>query len=220
MAAIAEAIALTAERNDAAHGWLEIADGHFRFFLPKTDGRPKLVHEPRDIEWLTGVAKRIREATNRSPRGNGGHCEAPNILIRFHTFADFVRHRHGLDGWCTVGQRLTFSPTNSFQRGVLTRKGRAMQSSAGHWRRCADSRYRAGKGRDGRHPLTDRLADANKRVAEGEERIRRQRDGVVTLRGSGRSTLLAGIFLAVLEKSQSSRVADRDRLEAGAPKLR
>jgi len=66
MAAIAEAIALTAERNDAAHGWLEIADGHFRFFLPQTDGRPKLVPEPRDIEWLTGVAKRIREATDRS----------------------------------------------------------------------------------------------------------------------------------------------------------
>lgn len=66
MAAIAEAIALTTERNNAAHGWLEIADGHFRFFVPKTDGRPKLVHGARDIEWLTGVAKRIREATNRS----------------------------------------------------------------------------------------------------------------------------------------------------------
>jgi len=66
MAAIAEAIALTAERNNAAHGWLEIADGHFRFFLPKTESRPKSVHEPRDIAWLTGVAKRIREATNRS----------------------------------------------------------------------------------------------------------------------------------------------------------
>jgi hypothetical protein len=66
MAAIAEAIALTAERNDAAHGWLEIADGHFRFFVPKTNGPPNLDHGVRDIEWLTGVAKRIREATNRS----------------------------------------------------------------------------------------------------------------------------------------------------------
>jgi hypothetical protein len=66
MDAIAEAIALTAERNEAAHGWLEIADGHFRFFVPKTDRRPKSVSELRDIDWLTGVAKRIREATNRS----------------------------------------------------------------------------------------------------------------------------------------------------------
>ena len=66
MAAIAEAISLTAERNEAAHGWLEIADGHFRFFQPKTDGRPKLVHGTRDIDWLTGVAKRIRDATTRS----------------------------------------------------------------------------------------------------------------------------------------------------------
>ena len=66
MAAIAEAIALTTERNDAAHGWLEIADGNFRFFVPKIDSRAKVVHGARDIEWLTGVAKRIREATNRS----------------------------------------------------------------------------------------------------------------------------------------------------------
>ena len=66
MTAIAEAIALTAERNEAAHGWLEIADGHFRFFVPKIDSRPKTVYGARDIAWLTGVAKRIREATNRS----------------------------------------------------------------------------------------------------------------------------------------------------------
>jgi hypothetical protein len=66
MAAIAEAIVLTAERNDAAHGWLEIADGHFRFFVPKTDGPPKSAHGTRDIEWLTDVAKRIRAATDRS----------------------------------------------------------------------------------------------------------------------------------------------------------
>ena len=66
MAVIAEAIALAPERNDAAHGWLEIADGHFRFFVPRTDSRPKLIRGERDIEWLTGVAKRIREATNRS----------------------------------------------------------------------------------------------------------------------------------------------------------
>lgn len=66
MTAIAEAIVLTAERNDAAHGWLEIADGHFRFFVPKTDGHPKSAHGTRDIEWLTGVAKRIRKATDRS----------------------------------------------------------------------------------------------------------------------------------------------------------
>jgi hypothetical protein len=66
MAAIAEAIALTAERNEAAHGWLELADGKFRFFVPKIDGGPKLICGARDIEWLTGVAKRIRAATDRS----------------------------------------------------------------------------------------------------------------------------------------------------------
>jgi len=66
MAAIAEAISLTAERHEAAHGWLEIANGQFRFFQPKTDGHLKLVHGARDIAWLTGVAKRIREATNRN----------------------------------------------------------------------------------------------------------------------------------------------------------
>jgi hypothetical protein len=66
MAAIAEAISLTAERHEAAHGWLEIANGQFRFFQPKTDGHLELVHGARDIEWLTGVAKRIREATNRN----------------------------------------------------------------------------------------------------------------------------------------------------------
>lgn len=79
MAAIAEAIALTAERNEAAHGWLEIADGHFRFFLPKTDGRPKLVHGTRDIAWLTAVAKRIRDATTRS------HA-AMEIIAESHVF--------------------------------------------------------------------------------------------------------------------------------------
>jgi 5,10-methenyltetrahydromethanopterin hydrogenase len=79
MAAIAEAIALTAERNEAAHGWLEIADGHFRFFAPKSDSRPKSVDKLQDIEWLTGVAKRIREATTRS------HTAMENIAKR-HVF--------------------------------------------------------------------------------------------------------------------------------------
>jgi len=79
MAAIAEAISLTAERNDAAHGWLEIAGGHFRFFQPKTDDRPKSVHGARDIEWLTGVAKRIREATTR--------CDAAmEVIAKLHVF--------------------------------------------------------------------------------------------------------------------------------------
>jgi hypothetical protein len=78
MAAIAEAISLTAERNDAAHGWLEIADGHFRFFQPLTD-RPKLVHGTRDVDWLTGVAKRIREATTR--------CNAVmEVIAKLHVF--------------------------------------------------------------------------------------------------------------------------------------
>ena len=64
MAAIAEAIALTAERNEAAHGWLEVADGHFRFFVPQIDSREKVVYA-RDIEWLNGVAKRNRDAATR-----------------------------------------------------------------------------------------------------------------------------------------------------------
>ena len=68
--------------------------------------------------------------------------------------------------------------------------------------------------------LRDRLADANRRVAEGEKHIKRLRDRIVTLRGSGRSTLVAGIFLAALERSQSLRVADRVRLKAQLPKLR
>ena len=67
--------------------------------------------------------------------------------------------------------------------------------------------------------LCDRLADANRRVAEGEEHIKRQRDRIVELRGSGRSTLVAGIFLAALEKYQSLRVADRNKLEALLEKL-
>ena len=67
--------------------------------------------------------------------------------------------------------------------------------------------------------LGDRLAEAKRRVAEGEEHIERQRDRIVTLRGSGRSTLVAGIYLVVLEKSLSVRVADRDRLEAMLAKL-
>jgi hypothetical protein len=66
MAAIAEAVSLTVDRNDAAHGWLEIAAGHIRFFVPNIDSRPKLVHGVRDIEWLNGVAKRIRDATTRN----------------------------------------------------------------------------------------------------------------------------------------------------------
>ena len=78
--------------------------------------------------------------------GHGAH--------RAQDFQDFVWNKHGLDCSSTVGQRFTFSPTNSFQRGVLTPRGRAMQLSAGHWRRCADSRHRAGKGRDGRYPVT------------------------------------------------------------------
>jgi hypothetical protein len=66
MAAIAEAVLLTADRNDAAHGWLEIADGHIRFFVPKIDSRPKVVIGVRDVEWLNGAAKRIRDSTTRN----------------------------------------------------------------------------------------------------------------------------------------------------------
>jgi hypothetical protein len=81
MDAIAEAIALTAERNEAAHGWLEIADGHFRFFVPQTDRRPKLVSESRDIGWLADVAKRIRDATDRSHAAMERIRGTPGVLI-------------------------------------------------------------------------------------------------------------------------------------------
>lgn len=66
MAAIAEAISLTQDRNDAAHGWIEIVDGHFRFFVPKIDSPAKPLHGVRDVEWLNGVAKRIRNSTTRT----------------------------------------------------------------------------------------------------------------------------------------------------------
>jgi hypothetical protein len=66
MAAIAEAVSLTADRNDAVHGWLEIANGRIRFFVPKIDSRPKLVVGVRDVEWLNDAAKRIRDSTTRN----------------------------------------------------------------------------------------------------------------------------------------------------------
>jgi hypothetical protein len=72
MDAIAEAIALTAERNEAAHGWLQIADGHFRFFVPQTDSRPTLVRESRDIDWLPTLLNAfVMQQTEATPQWRG-----------------------------------------------------------------------------------------------------------------------------------------------------
>jgi hypothetical protein len=70
MAAIAEAISLTNDSNDAAHGWLESADdtddGPGGFFVARIDSRPKLIHGVRDVEWLNDAARRMRDSARRT----------------------------------------------------------------------------------------------------------------------------------------------------------
>lgn len=60
--------------------------------------------------------------------------------------------------------------------------------------------------------IADRLAQAERHVSQGESHIRRQREIVGELAHFGHDTAVARDLLLILEKTQATLVATRDRL--------
>jgi hypothetical protein len=77
-----------------------------------------------------------------------------------------------------------------------------------------------------RAKITEHLALAERHVAEGQQRIERQRQIIHELRGNGRDFATAVTMLTQFEELQSFHIRDRDRLrielvilERGSPSL-